>query len=309
MRIGITIGDPAGIGPEVVRTALAETTRVPGVDFVVYGAPAFFEPRDFELVDVLPGVDFSDLEPGRADTRAARLQHTAFLRAIEAAKTGAIDGIVTAPWTKSLLRTIGEEPTGHTELLAEAFDAPDCVMMLAGDRLRVTLVTTHVALHAVPDLVTRDRITSVARTTATELRRSFGLAEPRLAVCGLNPHAGEQGTMGTEDAETIAPAVDDLRREGIDAHGPFPADTLFAKFRDAQPYDAVVCMYHDQGLIPLKTLHFGASANITLGLPIVRTSVDHGTAYDIAGRGVADAGSMRYAIQTAIDMIERRSRP
>jgi 4-hydroxythreonine-4-phosphate dehydrogenase len=174
-------------------------------------------------------------------------------------------------------------------------------MMLGGDRQRVSLVTTHLPLSQVPARLTQARICEVARVTHLALRDCWGIAQPRLAVAGLNPHAGEAGTMGTEDRDIIAPAVETLRQEGLRADGPWPADTLFAKARPGQswPYDAVICMYHDQGLIPLKLLHFGQSANITLGLPLVRTSVDHGTAYDIAGQGVADAGSLAYALDLA----------
>jgi 4-hydroxythreonine-4-phosphate dehydrogenase len=182
-------------------------------------------------------------------------------------------------------------------------------MMLGGPRLRVALVTTHVPISRVSEKLTAKRLEAVIRTTATDLTRLYGVKHPDIAVCGLNPHAGEKGVMGAEEDEIIRPVVNQLAEElsdDVEISGPYSADTLFSRFRgDRQPFDAVVCMYHDQGLIPLKLMHFGESANITLGLPVVRTSVDHGTAYDIAGWGVADEGSMRYAVELAVEMAGR----
>jgi 4-hydroxythreonine-4-phosphate dehydrogenase len=332
LRIGISIGDPAGIGPEIILDALSKP--LDGIAPVVFGSEevlrradavrvnAGLEPvidrlryewkhtddKQIGLVEVANDVDLEGLAWGRGDARAATIQLRAFREAMDAAADGEIDAIVTAPWTKSILQLIDEPPTGHTELLAERFGAPDHVMMLAGDRLRVSLVTTHLPLRDVADRVTPERLEATIRTTIEDVRAKFGVERPRVAVLGLNPHAGEAGTIGTEDRDVIAPVVSRMRIDWADRaeiSGPHSADTFFAGFRDAQPYDAVVCMYHDQGLIPLKTLHFGRSANITLGLPIVRTSVDHGTAWDIAGQGVADATSMRYAIEVAADMATR----
>ncbi len=182
-------------------------------------------------------------------------------------------------------------------------------MMLAGDRLRVALTTVHIPLRRVHEELTPTRLHDTLRTTASEMQRRFDIGRPRIAVCALNPHAGELGIMGTEEGDVIGPVVQQVQEslgEEVDFIGPLAADTLFAKFQgDAQPYDAVVCMYHDQALIPLKLLHFGTSANLTLGLPIIRTSVDHGTAYDIAGQGIADPGSMRYALTLAIELDRR----
>ena len=207
--------------------------------------------------------------------------------AIAHARRGHIQAITTAPWTKEIFRLIDAPPTGHTEVLAEAFEAPEHVMMLAGPRLRVALATVHVPLARVSQELTRARLRQVLETTARDLRRLFGVDVPRIAVCGLNPHAGEHGVMGTEEAEVIGPTIEECAEAlgaAAELVGPLPSDTLFGAFRQGQPYDAVVCMYHDQGLIPLKLFHFGESANLTLGLPIVRTSVDHGTAHDIAGQ-------------------------
>jgi 4-hydroxythreonine-4-phosphate dehydrogenase len=337
MKIAITIGDAAGVGPEVILKALRHAIG-DDVTPVVFGSRQVLLQEnetlgddawaDSELrshfracrqvgdviddgvssavVDVLPEEDFSGVEKGVQDTRCARLQMAAFKRAVEAAQAGEVDAVVTAPWNKSLFETIDEPAVGHTEVLADTFQTSQPVMMLAGPRLRVSLVTTHVPLRRVAGRLTRGRLRSVMRTTVGGLRRRFGIDHPEVAVCGLNPHAGEQGTMGDEEGEVIEPAIRELSSELGELatlQGPYPADTLFAKFRSgAAPFDAVVSMYHDQGLTPLKLLHFGESANLTLGLPIIRTSVDHGTAYDIAGRGIADAGSMRYAIELATDM-------
>ena len=339
MRLAITIGDAAGIGPEVILKALASD---PTLDAIVFGALSVLLAEDAALtqscadytsqahrlvpvsapdapiaagqigvLDVSPGLDWSRLPRGEHDARCARLQLDAFTCAIEAARVGQVDAIVTAPWNKALLKLIGARPTGHTELLEEAFDAPEHVMMLAGPKLRVALVTTHAPLSRVSDLVTRERVIATILTTGRDLQRRFGVAHPTLAVCGLNPHAGEGGIMGDEELRTIAPAVAEARAQEPTwtITDPLPSDTLFAGIgAGRRACDAVICMYHDQGLIPLKLLHFGISANITLGLPIVRTSVDHGTAYDIAGSGVADAGSMRYALTIAREMV-RASRP
>lgn len=313
-RILATMGDPAGIGPEVVLRACAE----PFGDAVVVpvGSRSVFErvarrlglPIPSKLIDVDSDVgDVSGIAPGVMSAAGARVQKAAFLHAVEEVASGHADAVVTAPWTKSLMPLIGEPTVGHTEILAQRFAAPDHVMMLAGPRLRVSLVTTHTSIREVPDKITETKIYAVTKTTAEGLMLRFGVERPRIAVLALNPHAGERGEMGREEIEVIEPAIRRLRNElQADISGPYPADTLFSRYANgSQPFDAVVCMYHDQGLIPLKALHFGRAINITLGLPILRTSVDHGSAYDIAWQGTADAGSMRYALQCAIDMAGR----
>lgn len=311
-RIAITCGDPCGIGPEVILKSLVEPVDA---EVVIYGRRDVFERHaahmglrlpDATWRDVCTDMDLDDLGFANHDDRAARIQLAAFETALDDAASGEVAAVVTAPWTKGLFATIDHPCVGHTEILAERFEAPDHVMMLAGDRLRVALVTTHLPLRDVADAITRDRLANVIRTTVTDLERLFGIAKPRIAVTGLNPHAGEGGVMGFEEIECIAPVIESLRSD-MNIDGPFPADTLFARFDHAgsQPYDAVIAMYHDQGLIPLKTLHFGNSANITLGLPIIRTSADHGSAYDIAGRGIARCGSMRYAIERAVEFSRR----
>lgn len=316
MKLGITIGDACGIGPEVILKAL-DLLGAPD-DISVYGnravlaeqAKHFGFPTPKHIVDIevesLPTLaDF-----GTQQASAARLQFMAFDRAMNDASSGKIQGIVTAPWTKSLMSTINLPVVGHTELLAERFDPQNRhVMMLAGPRLRVSLVTTHIPISEVAKRVTHERILQVIRTTAEELQRSFGIANPHIAVCGLNPHAGEQGHIGMEDERVTKPAIADAKRLGIHVSGPFPSDTLFPKFVKDTPFDAVVAMYHDQGLVPLKTIHFGEAVNITLGIAILRTSVDHGSAYDIAGQNIADPASLIHAIECAREMAKHRAAP
>lgn len=329
VRVGITMGDPAGIGPEVILKALTGM-KTDGLEVVVYGARRVLELEEefliegvegyepvlgahsgIEVVEVGPQVEWSRTSVGRGDGWGARLQMAALRRAMEAGRDGEIDAIVTAPWNKALFDRIGEPVVGHTEVLADFYGVPEVVMMLAGPRLRVALVTTHMAIADVAASLTKEKIKTTVGITAKSLQERFGLVAPRIAVCGLNPHAGEEGHMGGEEIEIISPAIEELREEAlagdVELVGPLPADTLFAKFAGAgSPFDAVICMYHDQGLIPLKLLHFGQSANLTLGLPVIRTSVDHGTAYDIAGSGKADEGSMEYAIEMAISMARGR---
>lgn len=310
------MGDPGGIGAEVILKALR---AMKSCDFeaVIYGSSQILEFEDpllgdgpeMEVVDVAPEISWSKRPVGPTGERGAILQGRALDAAMKAVDNQEIDAIVTAPWNKALFAAIDEPVVGHTEVLSEYFGVDDTVMMLAGARLRVALVTTHVAVAEISDLVTPDALESTIRVCARALQSRFGIEAPRLAVCGLNPHAGEKGHMGREEIDVIAPVISRLNRQweqdAIALEGPFPSDTLFARFREDAPYDAVICLYHDQGLIPLKLLHFGGSANITLGLPVIRTSVDHGTAYDIAGQSVADAGSMKYALEMAHQMVRR----
>lgn len=338
MKLAVTVGDAAGIGPEVLLRALeqplpfdtqplvyANLSVLQRADAALAAADASYTSQRARLVrlpdaqaqapegrlgviDVMPEMDVSDLKFGQPQARFARLQLAALERAMDDADAGHVHAITTAPWTKHLFRLIDAPPWGHTEVLARRFEAPHHVMMLAGARLRVALTTVHVPVARVSQALTHERLVQTIETTLLALGDWFGQDRPRVAVCGLNPHAGEHGVMGREEEDVISPAIFEVRQRWPHAtlEGPFPADTLFGRFGDAMPYDAVVCMYHDQGLIPLKLLHFGRSANITLGLPIIRTSVDHGSAYDIAGRGVADAGSMRYAMEYALDLVRAR---
>ena len=307
MHLGITIGDIAGIGPEILLKALAHPTDT---KITVYCDRAIVADQANVLgLSVPDHIDFRpvlgrtpDYQFGQLGADAATVQLASLKAAVADALQGAIDAVVTTPWTKAAFTCIDHPPVGHTEVIAEQCGCPGQeVMMLAGPRLRVSLVTSHVPLRRVADLVHPPLLERVIRTTVADLRRLFGIEHPKVAVCGVNPHAGERGTMGLEDQDVVAPTIQRLNAQ-LDAQidGPLPADTLFPRFRNAQPYDAVVAMYHDQGLVALKTLHFGESVNTTLGLPIIRTSVDHGTAYDIAGKGVADASSLGVAIDYAL---------
>jgi len=328
-RIGLTVGDPAGIGPEVAMKALADESIRALAAFAVFGPPMerLIELTDQDLgfishghdlsawdghvkgvglihdVDALPWLIFG--EPSKAGGDAS-IRY--ILAAIDAAKHGWIDGIVTAPISKEAVRMAGHPWPGHTELLAEKFGVSDVAMMFAGGPLRVVLVTIHMSLAEAIRAVTAERIVRICRLGSDAIRRYFGVAVPRLGVCGLNPHAGEAGQFGFEEREIIGPAIEEAKAAGICAFGPLPPDTAFHQAMRGR-FDLVVAMYHDQGLIPIKTVAFDESVNITLGLPTVRTSVDHGTAYDIAGQGQANPASMKAAIRMAVDMVYRGQCP
>ena len=327
-RLAVSLGDPNGIGPEIVLRA-AELT--PDVDLVAVGSPAVLRAQAEALGlgevrevrrDALdaPGDGLAVLDPTPAavprfhwgDTTAegGRQAMAAVALACDLAVAGEADGLVTAPISKEAIALAGYAVPGHTEFLQQRTGAETVVMVLAADLdagpLRVALVTIHVPVAAVAGLVTADRIARIGRTLARSLRRDLGIAAPRLAVLGLNPHAGDGGVIGREEIEVIGPALDTLRAEGTPVDGPFPADAWFgrAAWRGC---DAVLAMYHDQGLAPFKALAQGAGVNVTLGLPIVRTSPDHGTAFDLAGQGRADPASMCAAIRLAAQMAARRA--
>ena len=327
--LAITLGDPAGIGPEVILGAWARLTaegRAPQA-FVV-GGPAMLracaerlgidcpivpiaEPAEAMFASaaglpVLAGLDGLST-PGSPSQAGARLALASLQWGVRFALSGAAAGLVTAPIAKSALAEIGWDYPGQTEFLADACRRPyrDAVMMLAGPSLRTVPLTVHVALAEVPGLISVELITHKARIVAEGLRRDFNILEPRLAIAALNPHAGENGQFGDEDARIIAPAVAALQAEGIAAVGPVPGDALFTP-RARDGYDAALCMYHDQALIPIKALDFDEGVNVTLGLPIIRTSPDHGTAFDIAGKGLADPGAMAAAIRLAAGMAQAR---
>jgi 4-hydroxythreonine-4-phosphate dehydrogenase len=223
------------------------------------------------------------------------------------AKCGDIAAVVTCPISKVLMHQAGYDYEGHTQLIASLTHCNDYVMMLAGERLRVALVTIHCSLREVPSLLSKERVYMTIAVTSKALAQDFGIQNSRLAIAALNPHAGEAGLFGDEEEKIITPAIEKARMDGYLATGPYPSDTLFYKAAKGD-FDAVVAMYHDQGLIPLKLLHFSNAVNVTLGLPIIRTSVDHGTAYDIAGKGIADPSSLKSAIQMAVAMTKNRER-
>ncbi len=238
-----------------------------------------------------------ELSPGKPSLESGKVQLEVLKRAVEAGKRGEIDGIITLPINKKVIREVGFNFPGHTEFLADAFKVKDYGMMLSNGKLRVVLLTTHIPLREVPKFVKKEELLRKLRLIGRELP---GL---KVAVCGLNPHAGEEGLFGREEVEEIAPAVRKARKEGLRVSGPYPSDTLFKRALEGD-FDLVLALYHDQGLIPIKLLGFGKGVNITLGLPIIRTSVDHGTAYDIAGKGVADSGSFKEAVREAIKLFK-----
>jgi 4-hydroxythreonine-4-phosphate dehydrogenase len=279
-RIALTVGDPAGVGPELVEKAMREPAVLAVCEPVKYGP----SPDDRFASGVL-------------SRDAGLAAYDALVRAVGDAMAGRVDAIATAPVNKEAWAMAGLPWRGHTDLLAHLTGAPSTAMMFYSRELRVVLATVHVALADVPRLVTRERLVEVIGLTARELPR-FGYPAPRLALAGLNPHAGEHGVIGLEDDQVLRPAVEACRAAGILVQGPLPADTLFVRAMRGE-FDAVIACYHDQGLVPIKMAAFGRAVNVTLGLPIIRTSVDHGTAFDIAGRGVADPGSLIEAVLLA----------
>ena len=308
------MGDPSGIGPELILKLHTEfADQHESVELIVYGSAPVLEAqaKDFGLppfegtVKSIPHAPISFV-PGEPNQACAQVQFGALELAVKDALSGAVDAIVTAPWTKHINHHVGHPGSGHTELLGLWCGGVEPTMMLCGDQLRVAVATTHLALRDVADALTNDGLVSHLQSLNRGLVEQFAIEHPRIAVCGLNPHAGERGLMGTEEQTVIGPAIERARQLGIDDQGPFPADTLFARIARSDTFDAVLAMYHDQGLVPLKLWHFGAAANVSLGLPIIRTSVDHGTAHDIAGRGVADSSSLMFATELALKMVESR---
>lgn len=286
-RIAITTGDPAGIGPEIAERAATHPEVTTVCEPVVYGL------RSEEARRAVP--------VGQVSAAAGRAAYEAIVAAVEDALAARVDAVVTGPISKAAFAAAGLPWRGHTDLLAALTGARRVAMMFYTDRLRVVLATVHVPLAEVPRLLTRERLDEVIRLAADELPR-FGWARPRLALAGLNPHAGEGGLLGTEEREVLEPVVAACRSSGIDIVGPLPADTVFVRARRGE-FDAVIACYHDQALIAVKLVAFGRAVNVTLGLPIVRTSVDHGTAFDIAGRGVADPSSLIEAVRLAARLV------
>lgn len=326
--LALTMGEPAGIAGEITIKAWHAPDGRPVPPFAVLGDPDWLRAEAHRIkshshiVEVSSmqeaGVRFADgvpvlvhrlsekAVPGRPSTANATAVIAAIERAVALARSGEASGIVTNPIHKATLYKSGFKFPGHTEYLASLCGATGPVMLLAVEGLRVVPVTVHLSLASAVKALTSDMIVAAARTTHQALRRDFGIATPRLAVAGLNPHAGEDGTMGDEEIRVIAPAVARLRAEGIEASGPLPADTMFHPGARTR-YDAAICMYHDQALIPLKTLDFAGGVNATLGLPFVRTSPDHGTAFDIAGQDRADPTSLLAALRLAERMAHQRA--
>src|SRR5688572_16114518 len=290
-RLAVTLGDPRGIGPEIVAKMLRDGRASAKADLVVVG------PRGVELE---PAEIIGDWKAGN-DSLAGSLAGAAIERAVALAKSGKVQGIVTAPIDKSVLLSGGYDYPGHTEMLAELTHAR-VAMMLASDKLRVVLATMHIALRDVPAALTRERILETAATTRAGLRDWFGIANARIALCALNPHAGDHGRFGREDDDLLAPAA---REAGL--LGPFPADTVFVRALRGE-FDAVIAPYHDVGMTAIKVAAFGKAVNVTLGLPFPRTSPDHGTALDIAGRGIADPSSFIAAVRLCATIATRIAR-
>jgi 4-hydroxythreonine-4-phosphate dehydrogenase len=283
-RIAITVGDPAGIGPEIALKAAVDPRVLEVCE------PLLFGPHT-------PG-ELAAFAPGRLSADAGRAAYEAIAQAVAHASAGTIDALATAPINKEALALAGIPFRGHTDMLAMMTNHARAVMMFYSEPLKVVLATVHVALRHVPGLLSPELLDFIINLTADEMPR-FGHARPRIALAGLNPHAGEHGVIGDEDEAVLRPAVERARNDrGIDITGPWPGDTVFGRATRGE-FDVVIACYHDQGLIPVKLLAFGRAVNVTLGLPIIRTSVDHGTAFDIAGQGVADPSSLVEAIRLA----------
>lgn len=331
-KIAITMGDPCGVGPEVIAAALSDPRIREMCIPIVIGDPRalrragdrvrvelkireIFSPEkaleneENEINLYCPmSLEESDIRPGKPTDRTARATIAYIERAVKLTMQKRTDALCTGPINKAVLLRAGFSFPGHTEYLQHLTEASRVVMMLVGPSLRVSLVTIHVPLKDVPSLIKMEEVVETIKITGNALREFFGIERPRIAVCGLNPHAGEEGKFGHEEVEVIGEAIKKTRDLlPFQVSGPHPADTVF--FHASRgAYDAVVAMYHDQGLIPIKLLHFHEAVNVTLGLPIIRTSVDHGTAYDIAGKGVAHPGSMKAAISLAVQMVNHRNR-
>ncbi|HKY72341.1 MAG TPA: 4-hydroxythreonine-4-phosphate dehydrogenase PdxA [Nitrospira sp.] len=325
--LGITMGDPAGIGPEVIAKALAGTTLRRICSPIVIGAHDVMQ-RTVKQLGLKLTVRMAEGHEGHAprvgeiavldplarplgpfplgvaapETGAASV---AFIKkAVHLAQTGCIDGIVTGPINKEAINMAGCQYPGHTELLADLTHANESGMMIIGGPLKIMFVTTHVAIKDLPSLLTQAKIEKGIRLAHMAMTTLFGIKKPRIGVAALNPHAGEQGLFGDEERRVILPAARAAQAKGILASDPMPADTLFGKAARGD-YDAIVALYHDQGLIPLKMVAFGTCVNLTVGLPIIRTSVDHGTAFDIVGKGIADPGSLIEAVKLAARLAQK----
>ena len=319
-KIAISMGDPAGVGPEIILRALGDPAVRRICAPIVAGDRGLLEmlalrlglkPLSKGAVKDASALDLVALRPGVASAVCGRAMIGYIEEAVRMVQRGEAEAIVTAPITKEAARLAGFKYPGHTEFIAHLTGAKDFLMMLGGvgrSDLKVVLVTIHVPLSAVPSLVTKAAVLKTLRVANAAFIKDLGIKRPRMAVAGLNPHAGEAGMFGGEDAKVIAPAVAKARAEGIDAIGPLPPDTVFYRAVRKNEFDCVVCMYHDQGLGPLKLLHFEDGVNATLGLPIVRTSPDHGTAYDIAWQGKASPVSLISAIRMAVTMARNRAR-
>jgi 4-hydroxythreonine-4-phosphate dehydrogenase len=328
IQLALTVGDPAGIGPEITASLLAPR-RTLGAELFIIGsyrdlenwlslpacktahvvsyreADSLGPPDSFPLfIDTGEG---AKVQRGRPSAEGGLVAGRAIETAVKLARRGLVEGIVTGPVSKEALALAGYRYPGHTEMLADLFDAPDCQMMMVAGELRIVILTRHLPLGEVAGAITAERIGTAVRVAASSLAELWAIEHPRIAIAALNPHGGEGGILGTEERDTIEPAAAGLRREGFLLDGPLPADTLFYKWEE-KGYDAYVALYHDQGMIPFKLIGFDAGVNVTIGLPVVRTSVCHGTAYDIAGSGTAATGSLEAALSLAVQCCRAKRR-
>jgi len=306
VKIGITIGDMNGIGPEVIIKALARNPASKHIIPIIYGSSKLMAYHK----NIVKSVDFSfssdvNIELGSITEQGGKFAHISLDRATEDAKNGLIDAIVTAPIHKKAMQLAGFQYPGHTEFLTEKLGSKNSLMMMVSDALKVALVTNHEPLFELKEKITLDRIKTKLKILNKTLRQDFGIEKPTMAVLGLNPHAGDDGAIGDEEEKLIRPVIIEAKKNGILAMGPYSADGFFGS-ANFKKVDGILAMYHDQGLIPFKALSFGKGVNYTAGLPVVRTSPDHGTAYDLAGRNIADEGSMRSAINLALDLVRNK---
>ena len=329
-RIGITLGDYNGIGPEVVLKALSDNRILNLVTPVVYGSGKVFSyyKKLFNLEDVnytqvrnkgqyavksinvinCWGDDALELAPGKASKEGGKAACIALKQAVSEIKEGLIDALVTGPIDKQTIHSEEFPFTGHTGFLTNFFEVSDSLMFMISDKLRVGLVTEHIPIKDVAAALTKEKIEAKLKVMDASLRKDFGISKPKIAVLGLNPHAGDNGLLGQEEDEVIRPVIADQKNKGRLVYGPFPADGFFATGSHAK-YDGILAMYHDQGLVAFKTIAFGDGVNFTAGLPIIRTSPDHGTAYAIAGKNQANEGSLREAIYQAVEIFKQRTQP
>lgn len=309
-RIGITLGDPAGIGPEITVKALKLAEIRELADFLVIGDLENFTQYGGTITQGIEFLDMKMIDPskvkiGETQAECGKAAFAYLQKSIDLLKSREIDGLVTAPVSKEAIMLTGEHFLGHTEVLANAFGVKDFEMMFAGGPFKTIIVTRHVPLKDIPKLITQEKVLKSIQLCDQALRGLFKIQEPRIAVCGLNPHAGEGGRLGTEDIEQIVPAIAAAQKQNIHAHGPFAADTLFIP-SNAKSYDMIIAMYHDQGLTPIKALYFTQLVNLTIGLPFIRTSTAHGTAFNITGKNRANASSMIEAVKMAADLTAKQ---
>ena len=325
-KIGISLGDLNGIGPEVVIKALADNRLLNMATPIIYGSTRVlsfyrklmnleefnysqvknkgqFFPKSINVVNCWE--DVIEINPGQPSKETGKAALLSLKKVVEDIKEGLIDGFVTAPIDKNTIHSQEFPFRGHTEYLTQTFEAMESLMLMVGDDLKVGLVTEHIPVKEISNHITKERVELKIRLLELTLKKDFHISKPKIAVLGLNPHSGDEGLIGSEENEIIKPVINDLKSKGKLIFGPFPADGFFATGQHTK-YDAVLAMYHDQGLIPFKSIAFDNGVNYTAGLPIVRTSPDHGTAYSIAGKNMADEGSMRQAIYLACDIIKNR---